>query len=156
MSTRLLASAGADARPACVLCFAVFIACGQSPDPGGGLVEESAERTVHELHWGYEGDIGPAHWADLSPDFARCGQGMEQSPIDLAGADVVDPRCARTRAPRPCLAGTVVYQYRAYRCARPPAASVTMQGPGWAYRFARGGSPNKWSRQVRQTRTPTT
>jgi carbonic anhydrase len=33
--------------------------------------------------WGYEGDIGPEHWGDLSPDYATCSEGMEQSPIDL-------------------------------------------------------------------------
>ena len=43
-----------------------------------------------EVHWGYEGDIGPEHWADLSPDFAMCRDGAEQSPIDLAGATEVE------------------------------------------------------------------
>ncbi len=90
MSTRLLASAGTNARFTCVLCLAVFVACGQSPDPQGGSVEESAQGTAHEIHWGYEGEIGPARWADLSPDFAQCGQGREQSPIDLVGAVVVE------------------------------------------------------------------
>ncbi|MGB3561851.1 MAG: carbonic anhydrase family protein [Thermoanaerobaculia bacterium] len=37
-----------------------------------------------EVHWGYEGDEGPEHWADLSPDFATCREGIGQSPIDLS------------------------------------------------------------------------
>lgn len=37
-------------------------------------------------HWGYEGAEGPEHWAALSPLFARCASGGEQSPVDLAGA----------------------------------------------------------------------
>ena len=33
--------------------------------------------------WNYEGDTGPAHWAELSPDYATCGTGKNQSPIDI-------------------------------------------------------------------------
>jgi carbonic anhydrase len=36
-------------------------------------------------HWDYETD-GPATWGSLSPDFAACGAGRKQSPIDLTGA----------------------------------------------------------------------
>ena len=34
-------------------------------------------------HWSYEGEEGPAHWAELSPDYAACAAGREQSPIDI-------------------------------------------------------------------------
>jgi len=34
-------------------------------------------------HWGYEGAQGPSHWGTLSPDFALCGSGHHQSPIDI-------------------------------------------------------------------------
>ncbi len=40
-------------------------------------------------HWGYTGAEGPNHWADLNPDFAVCGSGHRQSPIDIR-----DPRKA--------------------------------------------------------------
>lgn len=40
----------------------------------------------HEVHWGYVGDGAPAHWGSLSPDFATCDTGTEQSPIDLVDA----------------------------------------------------------------------
>ncbi len=33
--------------------------------------------------WGYEGEHGPEHWGELSPDYALCGTGVEQSPIDI-------------------------------------------------------------------------
>jgi carbonic anhydrase len=36
-------------------------------------------------HWDYETD-GPARWAELSPDFAVCGAGKHQSPVDIHGA----------------------------------------------------------------------
>lgn len=37
----------------------------------------------HSAHWGYEGAGGPAQWAAMRPDFATCGSGQRQSPIDL-------------------------------------------------------------------------
>lgn len=33
--------------------------------------------------WGYEGDIAPEHWAELSPEYAACGIGVNQSPVDI-------------------------------------------------------------------------
>ena len=42
------------------------------------------------VHWGYHGDIGPAHWGDLSPDFHMCKDGKSQTPIDIVGAVDVD------------------------------------------------------------------
>lgn len=40
-------------------------------------------REVEGPHWSYEGEAGPDHWADLSPDWETCGTGVEQSPIDI-------------------------------------------------------------------------
>ncbi|MBF0170195.1 MAG: carbonic anhydrase family protein [Nitrospinae bacterium] len=39
-------------------------------------------------HWSYEGDTGPAHWGDLSTEWAACKNGQTQSPIDIANAAV--------------------------------------------------------------------
>jgi carbonic anhydrase len=40
--------------------------------------------------WGYEGEVGPEQWGTLSPDYAACASGLEQSPIDIpADAPVV-------------------------------------------------------------------
>ena len=36
--------------------------------------------------FGYFGDIGPAFWSALSPEWAACGTGEIQSPVDLAKA----------------------------------------------------------------------
>ena len=35
------------------------------------------------VHWGYAGDIGPDHWAELAPDNKLCAVGTRQSPIDI-------------------------------------------------------------------------
>jgi carbonic anhydrase len=34
-------------------------------------------------HWGYEGKDGPEYWPRLSPAYAACGQGRQQSPVDI-------------------------------------------------------------------------
>jgi len=63
------------------LSFLSAFGCGQAP-----VVSEPEAHHETELHWGYDGEEGPGHWADLSPDFALCGSGVEQSPINLTGA----------------------------------------------------------------------
>ncbi len=40
----------------------------------------------HGAHWGYEGPEGPEHWAELSKEYATCGTGTRQSPIDIPAA----------------------------------------------------------------------
>ena len=40
-------------------------------------------RAAGSGHWSYEGDNGPAAWAQLKPEFATCGSGSRQSPIDI-------------------------------------------------------------------------
>ncbi|MCT7377863.1 carbonic anhydrase [Chelativorans salis] len=46
-------------------------------------------------HWGYEGQEGPAHWADLDSSNFVCSGGTRQSPIDIASAVRADiPRIA--------------------------------------------------------------
>ena len=37
----------------------------------------------HKVHWGYEGEGAPSHWAKLDSNFAVCGSGKQQSPIDI-------------------------------------------------------------------------
>lgn len=34
-------------------------------------------------HWNYSGATGPEHWAEEDPQFAACGEGKRQSPIDI-------------------------------------------------------------------------
>lgn len=41
-------------------------------------------------HWGYTGEAGPQAWASLKPEFAQCGLGKRQSPIDIRDGLKVD------------------------------------------------------------------
>lgn len=45
----------------------------------GGIIMAAEE-------WGYEGDIGPDNWGELSEDYAVCGEGTSQSPINISDA----------------------------------------------------------------------
>lgn len=48
-----------------------------------GIVAHAAGQAAH---WGYTGETGPENWAKLSTDYAVCGSGSQQSPIDLSGS----------------------------------------------------------------------
>lgn len=41
-------------------------------------------------HWDYAGEAGPENWAKLSPEYALCGSGKRQSPIDIRDGIRVD------------------------------------------------------------------
>lgn len=45
---------------------------------------ETAPHSGHE--WGYTGPEGAEHWAELAKENALCGNGQQNSPIDLKGA----------------------------------------------------------------------
>lgn len=46
--------------------------------------------TVLAEPWSYTGETGPDRWSDLDAEYAMCGMGRNQSPIDLAGAVEAD------------------------------------------------------------------
>jgi carbonic anhydrase len=37
----------------------------------------------HGTQWAYEGELGPANWSKINVDWAKCGTGNRQSPIDI-------------------------------------------------------------------------
>ena len=51
---------------------------------------QEGDDAAHTAHWGYGEDDGPAVWASMSPEFALCGSGKEQSPVDLSEAVSAD------------------------------------------------------------------
>jgi carbonic anhydrase len=42
-----------------------------------------AAHSAHQVHWEYSGEKGPAHWGELAKEFALCGSGTAQTPIDI-------------------------------------------------------------------------
>jgi len=58
--------------------------CARDSEPG----ETSAH--AEQVHWGYEGENGPAEWGALSAEYILCAEGKQQSPIDIAGGSIQD------------------------------------------------------------------
>lgn len=51
---------------------------------GCATKQKTHQSEAHAAHWTYSGATGPAHWGELSPDYALCSTGKSQSPIDIA------------------------------------------------------------------------
>ncbi|HEV7815705.1 MAG TPA: carbonic anhydrase family protein [Janthinobacterium sp.] len=45
---------------------------------------------AHGTHWSYDGEAGPANWSKINVDWAKCGTGKRQSPIDIRDGMKVD------------------------------------------------------------------
>ncbi len=41
------------------------------------------------VEWGYSGERGPSHWAELDPDYVLSAVGGSQSPIDIVTEEVI-------------------------------------------------------------------
>ncbi|MGQ7246870.1 carbonic anhydrase [Halomonas sp. V046] len=53
---------------------------------GASLLASTAMAATPHAPWSYQGDQDPAHWAGLDSVNLICGQGKNQSPIDIRGA----------------------------------------------------------------------
>lgn len=54
------------------------------------LCASSLAQAAEGHAWSYEGAGGPAKWGNLTREYAACGVGRRQSPIDLANATPAD------------------------------------------------------------------
>ena len=79
-----------------VLLVLAAIGCGSaSPEPRPPIADPepvtvTAAPAPHRTHWGYAGRSGPSRWGHLERDWAVCGEGHTQSPIDLDAATVTE------------------------------------------------------------------
>jgi len=82
------------------------------------------------VHWTYEGEEGPQHWGSLSPDYAACASGLEQSPIDIpANAPVNAADIIFDYKPSPL---TIVNNGHAIKVEYPEGSSITIEGETYA------------------------
>ena len=62
----------------------VLAACGgPAREAAPASSARAAVPAAEAPEWHYEGAEGPANWGKLSPQFAVCGEGQKQSPIDI-------------------------------------------------------------------------
>jgi carbonic anhydrase len=78
-TSRTKHSGSRSALAACLVTALLGLACAQAE-------HEGASEHAGVVHWGYEGQEGPSHWAELNPAWAVCGDGTHQSPVDLGEA----------------------------------------------------------------------
>ena len=76
---------------------ALVLLAGCSSSGSAGSPESST--ATNRVEWSYSGATGPQNWASLSPEYATCGDGKVQSPIDI-----VNPK--QTGNPNPVVAYT--------------------------------------------------
>ena len=62
-------------------------AVARQPAKGGKLAHGPGAGAVH---WGYQGEAGPAAWGGLKSEFTLCKTGERQSPIDIRGGLAVN------------------------------------------------------------------
>ena len=69
---------------------AVATAVRPRPAMARDATKAPASHGAASAHWSYEGSGSPAAWSTLKPEFAKCSNGMRQSPIDIQGGIRVD------------------------------------------------------------------
>jgi len=52
--------------------------------------DQKSHGTNNTLHWSYEGETGVTHWSSLAKEYALCGTGKRQSPIDITNSITTD------------------------------------------------------------------
>ncbi|MGE7931388.1 carbonic anhydrase [Viridibacillus arvi] len=70
-------------------CISVAVYGSLTYAPEKKLEEEKVATTAQPIEWSYEGDTGPNKWGSLDASFSMCGNGKEQSPINIDLEDVV-------------------------------------------------------------------
>lgn len=65
----------------------LFTQCSTKQKEADQQAAEPPATSVRPVHWGYEGEDGPANWATLSPVYALCGEGKNQSPVNIVRSD---------------------------------------------------------------------
>jgi carbonic anhydrase len=81
-----------------------------------------------EHHWSYQGSTGPANWATLEHEYATCGTGKTQSPIDIEDAVAKKgdlPAIAFDYKPSPL---KVTDNGHTIQVTYAPGSSITVQG----------------------------
>lgn len=51
-----------------------------------GILASGLALAAGNVHWGYSGHEGPEHWGELSPEYATCAEGRNQSPVNITEA----------------------------------------------------------------------
>jgi carbonic anhydrase len=92
------------------------------------IVTASALLAEEEHHWTYQGSTGPTNWATLEHEYATCGTGKTQSPIDIENAVAKKsdlPAIAFDYKPSPL---KIIDNGHTIQVNYAPGSSITVQG----------------------------
>ncbi|WP_151737566.1 carbonic anhydrase ['Paenibacillus yunnanensis' Narsing Rao et al. 2020] len=73
-----------------VLCLAAAAGCGNNtpPEDNAEAPRPAAAAGAHQVHWSYDGDTSPEHWAELDELYTACSTGQAQSPVNIVPASI--------------------------------------------------------------------
>jgi len=54
-------------------------------------------KAQHEVHWGYEGKGGPDQWGTMKGEYLACGEGSQQSPINIDSGNLISAKVGDIR-----------------------------------------------------------
>ena len=81
-----------------------------------------------EHHWSYQGATGPSHWAAMEHEYATCGVGKTQSPIDIEDSAAKKSDLPRDRVRLQAVAAEDRRQRPHVQVNYAPGSSITVQG----------------------------
>ena len=78
-----------------VVCLLGLLAACEKAGENTSISSSHADAASHggsarPAHWGYEGKDGPEYWPRLNPAYAACGEGKNQSPINITQSSAGD------------------------------------------------------------------
>jgi len=62
--------------------------CAEDKPKAEKMVEKHAQH--QHKHWGYSGEVSPAHWGELDEKFKMCAEGKQQTPINIVPTKDID------------------------------------------------------------------
>jgi carbonic anhydrase len=67
-----------------ILGYCLIIVLFKTALPQHQPVEQISENSAEKLHWSYGGSGNPTRWGKMAEEYALCGAGKSQSPVDIA------------------------------------------------------------------------
>jgi carbonic anhydrase len=98
---------------------------------GGSASAAPADAAAPPPVWSYSGATGPAHWADLQPEFATCASGKEQSPLPISSKTDKDPALKALAFQYPSIPLALLNNGHTVQVVNTAAASVAEGASQW-------------------------
>jgi carbonic anhydrase len=68
----------------------LIIGCAEDKPKTDEAVHNAKHAKHQHKHWGYSGDVNPAHWGELDEKFHICAEGKQQTPINVVATKDIE------------------------------------------------------------------